>query len=350
MKVVKIKPHLTFIDSLTARQAANEIEAIEEGADLHFVLKTFGGDLYDGCETSLALQNFKGHRLIDVPGIAASYGIVLLAFGDKNICSSNAKFMIHCPAGGSAKPLKEHMEEFYQTVSSRIDEDAFLKVTGKTLKSILIPEDGNRVDCWLNAKEANEVKLIDEVYKLDPKHKVAAEDDEVAGYYKFVEYKDNVPRGTLDKLNLKKMNKEKLKAEYPELYSEIVSEGKELHEQNGAKAEAVRTEALMEFHSIDPETVSAKLKDGSSVDAAFLLKMSAKVKENSVKASLEGGEIEGLAVGKLGDDKNPKAVVDLSVIPQDVRVEAERKMEDLEFSKEEVKAELEIIAKQYKTN
>jgi hypothetical protein len=52
-ETIKIKPQLTFIDDTSARNAADMIDNIEVGNDLHLVLKTYGGNVWLGNCNSL---------------------------------------------------------------------------------------------------------------------------------------------------------------------------------------------------------------------------------------------------------------------------------------------------------
>lgn len=350
-EVIKIKPQLTIFDDESARNAANMIEDIEGGKDLHFILKSYGGTVWDGWESCKALKDFEGKSVVDTPGVAASFGIAFMCYADENICSDKAKFMIHAPAGGDPKSLNEIKKELYQVLAARINEAKFKEIVGKTLKQVVMPADGERLDIWLNAKEAKAIGLIDKIYKLDPTQRVAAE-EETIGYYQFVEFKEgnnNVPRGTNINNKSQKMNKEQLKAEHPALYNEIYNAGVDAGKPLGATANQQRTDAFLEFLEVDAELVMAGIKDPkATVDAKFLKEISAKAKANMVGNALNNGSELPLNSGQPANEpKNEAGNVDLSVIPTDVREAKEAEMKELGFSKDETTAELEAIAKDY---
>jgi len=348
-EIIKIKPQLTVFDNESARNAANEIEAIEDGNDLHFILKTYGGTLWDGWESCLALQNFKGHSIVDVPGVSASFGIAFMLYADEKICSDQAKFMFHAVGGESGKLLSESALDLYKMIAKVIDLDKFKEVTGKTLKEVMIPSNGERFDVWLNAKEAKKIKLVDKVYNIDPTIRLTAEADPV-GYYQFVEFKENnVPRGTNINNKSQKMNKEQLKTEQPALYNEIYNAGVEEGKPLGVQANQQRVDAFLEFAEIDAELVAAKVKDPeATVDAAFLKEISAKAKANALGENLNNGSEKPLNSGQPKNEpkKNAKTV-DLSVIPTDVRESKENEAKGLGFSELETKAMLEELASDY---
>ena len=295
------------------------------------------------------MQKFPGKTTIDIPGTAASMGIAILAFGDKTIASDKAKFMIHSPSGGDIKVLNEIKKELYEVLSARIDEAKFKEITGRTLKQVMLPADGERVDIWLNAKEAKAIGLIDEIYKLNPQQRVAAEDNTV-GYYQFVEYKENNGVKTPSTNNkISKMNKEQLKTEHPALYNEIYNAGVESGKTLGVESEQQRVEAFMEFAEIDPEMVTAKIKDKTAtIDAKFLKEISEKAKANALAAGANDESEIDLETGKPKNEaKKDAGKVDLSVIPEDVKEAKMAEMQKLEFTEAEINAELAVIAKEY---
>lgn len=350
-ETIKIKPQLTFIDSYSARAASNEIEAIEDGNDLYFTLKTYGGTVWDGWEIATALQKFKGKTTIDIPGVSASMGIAVIAFADKNIASDKAKFMIHAPAGGDPKVISEIKKELYDVLSARIDEAKFKEITGKTLKQVIIPADGERLDIWLNAKEAKAIGLIDEIYKLDPKQRIAAEDDMI-GHYQFIEYKETENNGVeTPNINNKisKMNRTEFEAQHPALYAEIcnakIKEGKSL----GATSNQARVDSFAEFSEIDAVLVAAKIKDPlATVDAAFYKEISATVKANALATGANNETEDELNTGQPKNDARTEAgKVDLTVIPEDVKAKAMESFNKLEMTESEINAELAKMASEY---
>ena len=349
-KTVKIKPQLTFFDDESARNAANEIEAIEDGSNVHVVLKSYGGGLWDGWESCFALQKFKGHSTVDTPGVSASFGIAFMSFADKRICSSQAKFMIHAVAGGTEKVNKESKKELYDILAKVINLDKFKEVTGKTLKDVMIPLNGERVDIWLNAKEAKKVELIHEIYNLDPNERAAAE-NELLGYYQFVEYKEPVNNGVITPIintKISKMNKEQLKAEHPALYNEIYNAGVEAGKPLGVTAEQGRVNAFMAFHEIDAKLVIAKINDGSPMDAAFHLEIAKTSKANALATTADDDSEKPLDAGTPANEpKKGAKKTDLSVIPEDVKAQAISRMQDLDMSEIEINAELVVLANDY---
>lgn len=140
------------------------LEYDDPTADVKIYIDSPGGQIY----TSLGIIDTMDIISCDVEtvnvGLAASMGAVLLACGTEGKRKSlkRSRTMIHQPLGYSgfaqasdleidAKQIGSLKRELYEILSER---------TGKSYEKIV--EDGDR-DYWMNAKEAKDYGIIDEI-------------------------------------------------------------------------------------------------------------------------------------------------------------------------------------------
>ncbi|MBS3737622.1 ClpP family protease [Mesohalobacter halotolerans] len=143
------------------------LESTDATKDIQIYINSPGGSVYAGLGIYDTMQFIKPDVATINTGIAASMGAVLLCAGSENKRSGlpHSRVMIHQPMGGAqgqaddiqitAQQIVKLKEELYQIIS---------KHTGKDYDKVY--EDGDR-DFWMNADEALEYKMIDEILKRD---------------------------------------------------------------------------------------------------------------------------------------------------------------------------------------
>lgn len=143
------------------------LESTDATKDIQIYINSPGGSVYAGLGIYDTMQFIKPDVATINTGIAASMGAVLLCAGSENKRSGlpHSRVMIHQPMGGAqgqaddiqitAQQIVKLKEELYQIIS---------KHTGKDYNKVY--EDGDR-DFWMNADEALEYKMIDEILKRD---------------------------------------------------------------------------------------------------------------------------------------------------------------------------------------
>lgn len=124
-------------------------------------LHTAGGSVFDGNLIYTTIKNAKANVQVNIDGLAASMGSIIMLAGTKITMSQNAFIMVHAPSGNvsgtqvdmtSAAKLLQSLEKLFITQYS--------KRTGKStddIKSWMIG------DNWFSAEEALEAGLIDEI-------------------------------------------------------------------------------------------------------------------------------------------------------------------------------------------
>jgi len=143
------------------------LESTDATKDIQIYINSPGGSVYAGLGIYDTMQFIKPDVATINTGIAASMGAVLLCAGAENKRSGlpHSRVMIHQPMGGAqgqsddiqitAKQIVKLKEELYKIIAKHSSQD-YDKVYN----------DGDR-DFWMDAEEALEYKMIDEILKRD---------------------------------------------------------------------------------------------------------------------------------------------------------------------------------------
>lgn len=132
-----------------------------------------GGSISAGYSIIAGIQEQGKEYNMTVLGDAASFAFFMLLFSKYNKAFDTSHFMFH-RAGSfwedymtddEKKVIEDRNKIIRKKLESRVDEDKFEEVTGKTFDDIFSME--GRLDVELSAKQAKEIGLIDEVKKLD---------------------------------------------------------------------------------------------------------------------------------------------------------------------------------------
>jgi len=143
------------------------LESTDASKDIQIYINSPGGSVYAGLGIYDTMQFIKPDVATINTGIAASMGAVLLCAGadGKRSGLPHSRVMIHQPMGGAqgqaddiqitAKQIVMLKKELYHIIS---------KHSGKSYDKVY--EDGDR-DFWMNAAEAKDYGMIDEILKRD---------------------------------------------------------------------------------------------------------------------------------------------------------------------------------------
>lgn len=139
------------------------LESVDAKKDILLYINSPGGSVYAGLGVYDTMQYVKPDVVTICTGLAASMGAVLLAAGAPNKRSSlkHARIMIHQPMGGAGGQASD-IEITTQQILGLKKElyDILAEHSGKSFEQI--EKDSDR-DYWMNAQEAKEYGLIDEV-------------------------------------------------------------------------------------------------------------------------------------------------------------------------------------------
>jgi ATP-dependent Clp protease protease subunit len=275
-----------IISNFYINQLVNEIEAIEDN-EIEMSWLSYGGSVWAGWQLADYLKQSDKKITARVTGIAASMGGVLLPYFDKVVGAKQADIMIHSTSASPQSLAKKSNEELYNVLSKKIKEDVFKEVTGKELKDVLFAEGDDRVDVWLSGEEAYKMGLFDELIDLTPdetaKNKALLKEMDLAASLNY-----KLPKKITNKIGVhaeninnqnSQMDLQKLKAEHPDLYNEVL--------QLGVKAEQERVNTWMVFNDIDPEKVKAGISSGNAMSEPEKLTFMRAAQTADLQASLE---------------------------------------------------------------
>lgn len=139
------------------------LDSADHGKDIQIYLNSPGGGVYAGLGIYDTMQYISCDVATICTGMAASMAAVLLCAGEKGKRSalSHSRVMIHQPMGGAqgqasdieitAREISKLKSELYQIIADH---------SGNSFDKI--HKDSDR-DFWMNAKEALEYGMIDEV-------------------------------------------------------------------------------------------------------------------------------------------------------------------------------------------
>lgn len=162
-----------FNSTVTKASVSEAVETLhrwsrlDPGCDIEIVFSSPGGSLFDGFVLfdEIQMLRAKGHRVTTgTVGMAASMAGVLLQAGDHRWMGSEALIMIHRASFGAIGKSYEVEDEIelIRRLEQRII-DLFTRRTGNALTSQKIKRNWERKDWWIQASEALDLGLVDEV-------------------------------------------------------------------------------------------------------------------------------------------------------------------------------------------
>ncbi|MDG2449155.1 MAG: ATP-dependent Clp protease proteolytic subunit [Saprospiraceae bacterium] len=141
------------------------LESTDPKMDIQMFINSPGGSVIAGLGIYDTMQYVSPDVSTICTSMAASMGAVLLAAGTKGkrSCLPHSRVMIHQPSGGMQGQFSD-MEISYNLIKSMKKElyEILASHTGQTFKKI--EKDSDR-DNWMNATDAKNYGLIDEVLK-----------------------------------------------------------------------------------------------------------------------------------------------------------------------------------------
>lgn len=173
-----LKDRIIFLGSDVNEASANIIVAQllllqEQDAkkDIFFYINSPGGSVYDALAIYDTMQ-YIGNDIQTVGiGVQASAAAFLLSSGTKGkrFALPHSTIMIHQPSSGTRGKVTDQEIDLRESLRiKKLLEEIMAKNTGQKLARI--HEDMER-DKWLNAKEALEYGIIDEIISTPPKTK-----------------------------------------------------------------------------------------------------------------------------------------------------------------------------------
>lgn len=254
----------------TSPKSISKILNSLNGEDIELQINSPGGSVTAASEIYTAIKSYKGKSVGKIVGMAASAASVI-AMGVQHLeMSPTAQLMIHnssTSAEGDYRDM-EHTGTFLRKVNDTIANSYKIK-TGKTQEELLALMDN---ETWMTAEDAKELGFIDGIMFEDAEDKTEpvvfnniginlSALEELAQAGSIENLKKQISNERLKELEAilnndkdiqnssdnqnnkgvdKEMDLEKLKNEYPDIYNQILDQGKE----EGVKAERERIKEI----------------------------------------------------------------------------------------------------------
>lgn len=275
------------IDTYTVKSILRQAR----GEDITINFSSPGGSVFTGIKVFNLFKNYAGKVKFHLTGLAASMGSYIVLSGDEITAEPNAVFMIHNVSawtGGDHRELRK-TADLAEGLTKLLSKEYVAK-TGESDKKIRAMMDDETFLFGSEIKDAGFVDSIVGEEDSDPDakqiHMSLAKESFEAVMAKVKEEKPEdyeeaaailpnfnfkaettVNAPVVAKQEIIKMNLEKLKAEHPALYAQIVAEG----HAAGVVSERDRVvgHLTMGNSSGDMKTAEGAIKDGSAMTAAL---------------------------------------------------------------------------------
>lgn len=224
------------------------------GDDIEVMINSGGGDVYSGSEIYTELKSYPGNSIGKILGIAASAASVAAMGVKKLLISPTAQLMMHNVSSAARGDYRvfEHESEVLKNYNKSIA-NAYILKSGMNQDELL---ELMNEETWLNAQQALEKKLVDEIM-FDEENRLTASASQAQIIPLEVINKmrnDLLSNTSINKFNLeaqksksnqeeernKTMKLEELKEKHPELYNQVKKEGYD----EGVKAENTRIKEI----------------------------------------------------------------------------------------------------------
>jgi ATP-dependent Clp protease protease subunit len=156
-------------DSNTAKAIKAKLKEIANMKAKRIVVRinSLGGYIHEGLAIHDALAVNKAEIITDVQGVAASMATVIAQAGKTRRMSDNALYLLHQASGlswGNINETKAALEDLVAWNDRLVN--IYVKRTGKDEEEIReLMDRNNGVGVWIDADEAKEMNLVDEIYE-----------------------------------------------------------------------------------------------------------------------------------------------------------------------------------------
>ena len=226
-------------DTISAKEVTEYLADLDvENIDVY--INSNGGVVDTAIAINNALRRHKAKVTVNIDGIAASAATLITCAGDIVRMPKNALFMIHNPstiAMGDSEEMRKQADVLEKYKNS-ITETYLQKVNiDKEKLSELMDNES-----WLSAEEALKYGFIDEIIENADIQVVENKVISNNMVFNMAEFKNfNVDKNIKNNgKGSEKMTREEIKNQYPDIYAEIINEGKEI----GIKEERTRIQEI----------------------------------------------------------------------------------------------------------
>ena len=226
-------------DTISAKEVTEYLADLDV-ENINVYINSNGGVVDTAIAINNALRRHKAKVTVNIDGIAASAATLITCAGDTVKMPKNALFMIHNPltiAMGDSEEMRKQADVLEKYKNS-IMETYLQKVNiDKEKLSELMDNES-----WLSAEEALKYGFIDEIIENADIQVVENKVISNNMVFNMAEFKNfNVDKNIKNNgKGSEKMTIEEIKNQYPDIYAEIINEGKEI----GIKEERTRIQEI----------------------------------------------------------------------------------------------------------
>lgn len=226
-------------DTISAKEVTEYLADLDV-ENINVYINSNGGVVDTAIAINNALRRHKAKVIVNIDGIAASAATLITCAGDTVRMPKNALFMIHNPstiAMGDSEEMRKQADVLEKYKNS-ITETYLQKVNIDKEKLSELMDN----ETWLNAEEALEYGFIDEIIENADIQVVENKVISNNMVFNMAEFKNfNVDKNIKNNgKGSEKMTREEIKNQYPDIYAEIINEGKEI----GIKEERTRIQEI----------------------------------------------------------------------------------------------------------
>ena len=226
-------------DTISAKEVTEYLADLDV-ENINVYINSNGGVVDTAIAINNALRRHKAKVTVNIDGIAASAATLITCAGDTVRMPKNALFMIHNSltiAMGDSEEMRKQADVLEKYKNS-ITETYLQKVNiDKEKLSELMDNES-----WLSAEEALKYGFIDEIIENTDIQVVENKVISNNMVFNMAEFKNfNVDKNIKNNgKGSEKMTREEIKNQYPDIYAEIINEGKEI----GIKEERTRIQEI----------------------------------------------------------------------------------------------------------
>ncbi len=293
------------IQDNSAMDFINSVNEIESDGELNIRINTNGGNPEYGWGMIAKFAEFEGKKSVKIDGKAYSMGMFFSCYADKVECLDVSNMLLHRAAYSEwfekseyfTEALKGNLIEINKSLETafknKIDVAKFEDIKGVKLKDVFSMD--NRIDVFLTAKEAKQIGLVSKINKITPSKKaeIDASMMEIAAKYNEtyisedltdkneIEAKDALIENKQKKIN---MTIEKLKADHPELFAQVLA--------MGVEQEHDRINAFLTFSDVDMNAVKDGIKSGKQISSSQMTELTIKKVSKDTLSAMESSNAD----------------------------------------------------------
>nr|DAX71408.1 MAG TPA: Putative ATP dependent Clp protease [Caudoviricetes sp.] len=265
-------------DTISAKEVTEYLADLDV-ENINVYINSNGGVVDTAIAINNALRRHKAKVIVNIDGIAASAATLITCAGDTVRMPKNALFMIHNPstiAMGDSEEMRKQADVLEKYKNS-ITETYLQKVNIDKEKLSELMDN----ETWLNAEEALEYGFIDEIIENADIQVVENKVISNNMVFNMAEFKNfNVDKNIKNNgKGSEKMTREEIKNQYPDIYAEIINEGKEI----GIKEERTRIQEIENLGYNHEVVDKAKFKEPKNARDLALEIVSLMKQENQNK-------------------------------------------------------------------